>query len=575
MNKTVSINLGGFSFHIDEDAYQKLSRYFDAIKRSLSPDGRDEIMNDIESRIAELLSEKLSNDKQVVSLTEIDQVIAVMGQPEDYRIEDETTQTTYAYTAPGRSKKLYRDKEKGMLGGVLAGMGHYFGVDPLWLRIIMVLLLFTWGIGIIPYLLFWILVPEAKTTAEKLEMTGQPITISNIEKKVKEGFGEISDTISNIDHKKIADGARDGASKVATSIEDVFMTIFKVIAKLIGAFILIVSGCALIGIIIASVVMIFSSSLPNNAVLEHIDTPLGIETPYWIQGLLLLSVVGIPLFFLIILGLKLLINNLKSIGSITKYSLLAIWLIATGFLITIGIREAGQQAFDGKVVQKADIQVANTDTLKVRFVNNDFFSKNVDDKYDLKIEQDSAGNEMIYSNNVSLHLKKTDKTFPYIQVEKIASGKSFAEANKRAEKIKYNFKIVGNQLILDNYLLSDIKNKKRDQKVEVYLYLPNGIVYAPEESVSKYLDGDNADFDYYYGPEGYNYKVTDGELKCLNCPEDEDVDSEDEVLNISEKDQDTIKTVSIKVGGKEIIRTETKKSGDLTVDESGVVVKKK
>lgn len=208
MNKTVSINLGGFPFNIDEDAFQKLSRYFDAIKRSLSADGRDEIMNDIESRVAELLSEKLSSEKQVVGLTEIDQVIAVMGQPEDYRIEDETTQATYTTYNPTGSKKLYRDKEKGMLGGVLAGFGHYFGVDPLWLRIIMVILLFSWGIGIIPYILFWILVPEAKTTAEKLEMTGQPITISNIEKKVKEGFAEISDTLNNIDHQKIADNAK-------------------------------------------------------------------------------------------------------------------------------------------------------------------------------------------------------------------------------------------------------------------------------------------------------------------------------------------------------------------------------
>ncbi|ESU28896.1 hypothetical protein FLJC2902T_14930 [Flavobacterium limnosediminis JC2902] len=575
MNKTVSINLGGFSFHIDEDAYQKLSRYFDAIKRSLSPDGRDEIMNDIESRIAELLSEKLSNDKQVVSLTEIDQVIAVMGQPEDYRIEDETTQTTYTYASSTRSKKLYRDKEKGMLGGVLAGFGHYFGVDPLWLRIIMVILLFTWGIGIIPYIIFWILVPEAKTTAEKLEMTGQAITISNIEKKVKEGFGEISETINNIDHKKIADGARDGANKVATSIEDVFMTIFKVIAKLIGAFMLIVSGSALIGIIIASVVMIFSSSLPENAAFDFIDTPLGIETPFWIQGLLLLLVVGIPLFFLLILGLKLLINNLRPIGTITKYSLLAIWLIATGFLIALGIKEAGQLALDGKIVQKVDIPITSADTIKVRFVNNDFFSKDVEDKYDVKIKQDSAGNEMIYSNNVSLHLKTTDKAYPYIQVEKIASGKSFAEANQRAEKIKYNFKIVGNQLILDNYLLTDVKNKIRNQKVEVYLYLPNGIVYAPEKNVTNYLDGDNADFDYFYGPEGYNYKVEEGELKCLNCPEENESDEDDEIVNITEKDQDTIKTVTVKVGGKEIIRTETKKSGNLTVDENGVIVKTK
>jgi len=572
MNKTVNINLGGFPFTIDEDAFQKLSRYFEAIKRSLSADGRDEIMNDIESRVAELLSEKLTSDKQVVGLTEIDAVIAVMGQPEDYRIEDETTQASYTTYNPSGSKKLYRDKEKGMLGGVLAGLGHYFGVDPLWLRIIMVILLFSWGIGFIPYIILWILVPEAKTTSEKLEMTGQPITISNIEKKVKEGFGEISETISNIDHKKIADGAKDGAQKVASSLEDVLLTIFKVIAKVIGAFILITAGCALIGIIIASVVMIFSSSLPDNAAFEHISTPLGIETPFWIQGLLLLLVVGIPFFFLIILGLKLLVNNLKSIGSVAKYSLLAIWLIAAGFLITIGIKEAGQLALDGKVVQKVTIPITNADTLKVRFVNNDFFSKDVDDRYDVKIKQDSAGNEVIYSNNVSLHLKTTDKNYPYIHVEKIASGKSFAEANQRAEKIKYNFKIVGNQLILDNYLLSDVKNKIRNQKVEVYLYLPNGIVYAPEKNVTNYLDGDNADFDYYYGPEGYNYKVEDTELKCLNCPdEDKNQDWDDE----SEEDQDTIKTVSVKVGGKEIIRTETKKSGTLTIDEHGIIVKTK
>ena len=83
MNKTVSINLGGFFFHIDENAYQKLNRYFDAIKRSLSPDGKEEIMNDIESRIAELLSEKLKNDKQVVGVREIEEVSAIMGQPDD------------------------------------------------------------------------------------------------------------------------------------------------------------------------------------------------------------------------------------------------------------------------------------------------------------------------------------------------------------------------------------------------------------------------------------------------------------------------------------------------------------
>ena len=94
MNKTISINLGGFFFHIDEDAYQKLSRYFDAVKRSLSPDGRDEIMKDIESRIAELFQERIQNEKQVIGLVEIDTVIAIMGQPEDYKIDEDATKSS-------------------------------------------------------------------------------------------------------------------------------------------------------------------------------------------------------------------------------------------------------------------------------------------------------------------------------------------------------------------------------------------------------------------------------------------------------------------------------------------------
>ena len=143
MNKTISINLGGFFFHIDEDAYQKLSRYFDAVKRSLAPEGRDEIMKDIESRIAELFQERIQNEKQVIGLSEIDAVIGIMGQPEDYKIDEENnTSSSFnaSNTSYSRTKRLYRDKENGMIGGVMAGLGHYLGIDALWLRIIMVIL---------------------------------------------------------------------------------------------------------------------------------------------------------------------------------------------------------------------------------------------------------------------------------------------------------------------------------------------------------------------------------------------------------------------------------------------------
>lgn len=555
MNKTISINLGGFFFHIDEDAYQKLSRYFDAVKRSLSADGRDEIMKDIESRIAELFQERLKNDKQVVGLTEIEEVISIMGQPEDYKIDDE--KSTYQSSSSSStnfyypSKRLYRDKENGMLGGVMAGLGHYLGIDTLWLRIIMVILFFGFGTGLFVYIVLWILVPEAVTTTQKLEMKGEPITISNIEKKVKEGFDDITSKFSNIDHEKIANTAKSGATRIGSTIEEVITTIFKVFAKIIGAFIVFFSGMGLLAIIITSIIMIFSSTMPDNYILNNIQTPIGLETPLWAQGMLLLLGFGIPLFFLLILGLKLIVNNLKSIGNYVKYSLLAVWLIAVGIIISLGINEASQLAFDGKSVQKEVITIAPTDTLKIKFKNNDFYSKSNYRNHDFKITQDEGDNEIIYSNNVSIEIKYTDEATPYMLIEKLANGKSTSQAKKRAEKIKYNYKIEGNTIILDNYLLTAVENKFRGQEVEIYLYLPKGTIFQTDESYSNY---DRSDYDFFdeneYDTKNPVYRVDSDKIRCLNCLESESNND----LSIEIETDDT--------------------SASIYYDENGVLVKK-
>ena len=554
MNKTISINLGGFFFHIDEDAYQKLSRYFDAVKRSLSADGRDEIMKDIESRIAELFQERLKNDKQVVGLTEIEEVISIMGQPEDYKIDDE--KSTYQSSSSSTnfyypSKRLYRDKENGMLGGVMAGLGHYLGIDTLWLRIIMVILFFGFGTGLFVYIVLWILVPEAVTTTQKLEMKGEPITISNIEKKVKEGFDDITSKFSNIDHEKIANTAKSGATRIGSTIEEVITTIFKVFAKIIGAFIVFFSGMGLLAIIITSIIMIFSSTMPDNYILNNIQTPIGLETPLWAQGMLLLLGFGIPLFFLLILGLKLIVNNLRSIGNYVKYSLLAVWLIAVGIIISLGINEASQLAFEGKSVQKEVITIAPTDTLKIKFKNNDFYSKSNYRNHDFKITQDEGDNEIIYSNNVSIEIKYTDEATPYMLIEKLANGKSTSQAKKRAEKIKYNYKIEGNTIVLDNYLLTAVENKFRGQEVEIYLYLPKGTIFQTDESYSNY---DRSDYDFFdeneYDTKNPVYRVDSDKIRCLNCLESESNND----LSIEIETDDT--------------------SASIYYDENGVLVKK-
>lgn len=534
MNKTVSINLGGFFFHIDEDAYQKLSRYFEAVKRSLSPEGREEIMKDIESRVAEIFQDKLKNEKTVIGLSEVDEVISIMGQPEDYKIDEEPNykESSKNYYNIPQSKKLYRDKDNAILGGVLSGFGHYVGVDPLWLRLLMVVLIFGFGTGILVYLILWILIPAAETTAQKLEMRGEPITISNIEKKVKEGFDEISGKINNLDHQKITAGAKNGADKAASAIGEILTTLFKAVGKIIGAFVFFIAAMSLIGILVGSLFMIFSATMPDTFIFNHISSPFNTDVPLWLQGILLLLSIGIPLFFFLILGLKLLISNMKSIGNYVKYTLLAIWIISLASCIYLGIKQFNEIGYNGKTAQKEQVNIQPTDTLYVKMRFNDFFAKNVHQRESNKLVQDENNNEIIYSNNVRIHLMHTDETIPYVQIEKEADGKSYKDAKSRAEKINYNFDIQGNRINLDNYFTTAFENKFRNQEVHVYLYLPEGTFLYPDESISKFLSSHNSDIDIYYGKENYYYKVNNKEMECLNCPNKDNNEPLDENLSI-------------------------------------------
>mgnify|MGYP001576553868 FL=1 len=222
MNKTININLGGFFFHIDESAFKKLRRYLDAISKSLSddPQGKNEIIADIEARISELLSEKITDERQVVNENDIDDIITIMGQPEDYaEAEDSYNDASYSYKRNNsKGKKLFRDGEDKFLGGVAAGVAHYFNIDTIWIRLVF---LFTtlagFGIGVLAYIILWILLPEAKTTAEKLQMEGEAVNIDNIEKKIREEFGNVSDTVkqaANQASKKLKNTANDFSEKI-------------------------------------------------------------------------------------------------------------------------------------------------------------------------------------------------------------------------------------------------------------------------------------------------------------------------------------------------------------------------
>lgn len=570
MNKTVNINLANTLFHIDDDAYNKLRRYLESIKRSFAgTTGSDEIIADIEARIAELFLEKMENERQVITHKEVDQVISVMGQPEDYMVdedifEDEPKKSQTKETT--RAKKLYRDIDNKYIGGVCAGLEHYLGVDALWIRLIFVLMaIFTTGFGLIAYILLWILVPEAVTTSQKLDMRGEPVNISNIERKVKEGFGDVADKVKNVDYEKVGNKVKSGSKTFFDTIGDIILFLFKVFGKFIGILLIIIGAATLVGLFFGlfTVGMFDVIEFPGVDFYEIVNTT---GAPVWLASLLLFFAVGIPFFFILYLGLKILVNNLKSIGNIAKFSLLGLWLISVGVLITLGIRQAAEFSNTGSVHEReALVMETVTDTLVIKMKNSAYEHSMGDIHFGrMTLTYDENDKPLLVSDDVEIRVRKSDDANVNITVRKDADGSSIVTARDRARNIQFGYEIVGNQIILDEYLTTESSNKARNQEVNMTIYIPEGRLVHFDESTRGHIGrGIENDRDYYRSSiVGHVWLMDkDGELKCQDCPLDDD------------DDRDGNGKIIINEDGIDIDIKDNQDSFEMKINEDGIKVK--
>ncbi|GGH40241.1 phage-shock protein [Mangrovimonas yunxiaonensis] len=524
MNKTVNINLAGTFFHIDEDAYLKLQRYLEAIKRSFTDaQGRSEIIADIEARIAELFVERMKHDKQVISSKEVDDVINIMGQPEDYLVDEEIFEDEPKNTHTRRStKKLYRDTDNSYIGGVSSGLGHYLGIDAVWVRLLWILLAIgSGGTFILIYILFWILVPEAVSTADKLTMTGEPVNITNIEKKIRDGIDNVSETVKNVDYQKYGNKVKSSSKSFFDTLGDVAMFCLKLFAKFIGVMLILIGASTLIGLLIG----LFTFGISDFAHIpgfDFIDASNAANTPVWLTSLLAFFAIGIPFFFLFYLGLKILINNLKSIGNVAKFSLLGLWVLAIVGLIIIGIRQAREHAFDANVTKTETLQITQQDTLYLKMQGNTLYSNKVYRNHNpYKLVYNESDEKLIYSSDVRLIVKSTKDSLASIRIEKTAEGSNYKAARDRASEIDYGYTLHKNNLKLNAYHTTAFKNKFRDQEVEVTLYLPEGtVLYADDNTYSFHRNSSYYNDILHNDMEEHYLKVMDDELECLDCNKD-------------------------------------------------------
>ena len=572
MNKTVNINLAGIFFHIDEDAYLKLSRYLEAIKRSFTDSqGRSEIIADIEARIAELFSERIQNEKQVVGIKLVDEVITIMGQPEDYLVDDEIfeDEPKQQYKQKSTSsRRLYRDTDNSYIGGVAAGLGHYFGIDALWIRLIWVILFFSAGTGVLLYILLWALIPEAKTTAEKLTMTGDPVNISNIEKKIKDGIDTVSENLKNVDLKKHGDKLKEGFDHVSDNISEtvksvdfqkqgnklksssqnffdaigsIIMFFLKVVAKFIGIILIIVGISALIALIVAFFTVGITDAVHFPG-MDFIDASNAANIPIWLMSLLLFFAIGVPFFFIFYLGLKILVNNLKSIGNVAKFTLLGLWIMAIVGLIVTGVKQATEQAYDANIsLAEKTIDISSGDTLKIKMVSHDNYNKYMHrDYHNYKISSVDSDQKIISTTDIRFMVKSTTDALASIKINAFARGSSYDLARERAQNINYNYSIINNELKLDSYLITDATNKFSDQHIEIVLYLPEGTIFFANDNTNRFHQNYSSTNDILKsGMEEHYLKVIEDDVECLDCIIESEVN--DDTIEESTEKESTIK----------------------------------
>ncbi len=545
MNKTININLGGFFFHIDESAYKKLNRYLDSISRSLSddPQGKNEIISDIEARISELLSERITDARQVVNESDIDEIITIMGQPEDYaEAEEGYADSSYKYQKRNTTgKKLYRDGDDKFLGGVASGIAHYLEIDPIWVRLILIAMFFGAGFGFLIYIILWILLPEAKTTAEKLQMEGEPVNIDNIEKKIRKEFQEMSDKIKTTAEgvsEKIKNGAdeisdkfsnknRRNRSKGNSGLQDflnalgnIILAFFKVIGKFIGVILIFVAAVTLIALIIS----LFSVGSVEflNIDSEYVQYPpffYDSTLPRWLLATFLFILVGIPFLILFVLGLRILSSNVKQFSKTTSLTLLGIWLVALLGIVFTGIEFGTSKAYDGVKVEKSTLNFVANDTIRLKVVNDDdiYYQSNLR-RNDNSIEVEVNNEMKTYSNYVKFDVEKSDSDESYMQIRKESRGKSRSRANKNASEIEYKFNVEGNKILIDGYFLSDYKNIWKDEEINITLYIPEYVTVFFESSTKKFFyDLTDVDDRYYSDIINHHFLMTQKGLECSDC----------------------------------------------------------
>ncbi len=587
MKKNISINISGIIFHIEDDGYDSLRKYLDSINQYFgSFEDSSEILADIENRIAEIFLSKLNEGKQVITLEDVNSLVATMGNVSDFKAaeeqefvasepkaerKDESKSSAYSQTSP--NKKLFRDQKRKILGGVCAGLGHYFSIDPVWPRVLFALLVlgsyggllllyiilwialpaseelddevsvkkmyrdtekkvlggvasglaaffgaditlirllfvvfsFIGGLGLLLYIILWIALPQAKTITEKMEMQGEPVTLSNIESSVKKSLNEKDEEESTL--AKIILFPFRAIAAVLTALGNALGPIVKLFFELlrvvIGLAILATGLAFLVSIVITFGIFLglFSTSiLPEywGSDIQGLAFPMDAirnTFPVW-SMIAALVVVLIPSLGILFSGASILAKR-SFFKSAVGWSMLGLFILGVLVLsftvpkMIYSFKEDGEY----KTERVFDLN-GKTPVLKMSEVGLDDY------------------------NMTDLTIKGYDgKEIKLVQRFR-AQGTTRKNGAENAQMVDYKVVQQDSVITFDSNMTFKKEAKFRAQRLDMELFIPIGQTFVIEEDLWRLIDNNHWDYDG-YRDSNFNktWKMTEQGFQCVNCTE--------------------------------------------------------
>jgi phage shock protein C len=474
MKKIININLASRLIPIEDSAYEILRQYLDSLKRYFAKEeGADEIVSDIESRIAEIFQDKIKKGAHCITDDDVIAVKAVMGTPDQFEETEETNTRKQAFTTDESfydkftpRKRLYRDPDAKVLGGVCGGLGAYLNVDPVVFRVIFALLAIGgFGSGILVYFILWVVTPEAHTAAEKLQMRGERVDVNNIKATVqdeinaaKASFKSIGDEVRNFSQGR--------GKQVGNDLERFGRNVLGALGPILGALtkviLIILAVCVLFSLLAGG----FAITVFSPAILPFKSMILAGTLQNLLFWPSIILLIGIPIVGIIIFLVRK-ITGVRQSNRYVSYSLAFLWFVGLFSAILVGVsvgkdfrvRSLVKENFN--LVQPSGHKLVFKETEKLVDVDETFFGDG------LRLADDTV---IISDYRISVEKSRNDSFS--LEIERSSRGRNTAQARALAREISYP--IVQQDSII--YLPSGISiprdSKYRNQRIRLIIRVP-------------------------------------------------------------------------------------------------------